>query len=127
MMQNMKAVVVIVVMLLLMAIGLHSGRVGAEQGYATVRVEKFDPPVVLNEYNQLVKLITVTNLPGAPGLVMHVPCIRSKISPNNAPWGGELVAPGVLEGCPPQLIPSGTAKGAYVNQDGEIFAGPPNS
>lgn len=96
----------------------------AYSDFATIKVEKFSPPGVLDNYNQLVELVTVTKLPGAPGLVLHVPCIRSKISPDNPTAGGRTVAPGVVEGCRWQLVPSSSAKGTYVKEDGEMVSLP---
>lgn len=99
--------------------------VAADAPQATVTVEKFDPPAVLDNYNALVEVVTVTNLPGAPGLVLHIPCVRSKLSPENQMAAGRIVAPGVVEGCRAQKIPSGSAAGELVREDGEILPPPP--
>lgn len=116
----MKSLHWLVCFMLIVCVSLEKAS-AANPGYATIKVEKFDPPVVLDNYNQLVELVTVRNLPGAPTLVLHVPCIRSKISPDNPMAAGRTVAPGVVEGCNAQFIPSGLAKGEWVNQHGEIF------
>ncbi len=101
--------------------------VGADANYATVKVEKFDPPAAIDQYNDLIEVVTVTNLPGAPGLVMHIPCLRSSLSTKNRMLAmGRLVAPGVVEGCTAQKIPRGSAAGELVKEDGLIFAPPPH-
>jgi hypothetical protein len=98
--------------------------VAADATHATATVEKFEPPAVLDDDNELLSITTITNLPGAPGLVLHVPCLRSKMTPDNAMAVGRIVAPGVVEGCIAQKIPSGAAAGELVREDGEIFPPP---
>jgi hypothetical protein len=118
---------VIALMTLILAACIIAGniRVAADATHATVSVEKFDPPAVLDNYNDLIEVVTVTNLPGAPGLVLHIPCLRSKMSQENQMgWAGRIVAPGVVEGCNPQKIPSGSAAGQLVREDGEILPPP---
>ena len=94
---------------------------GQERLIASVKAEKFDPPAVLDDDNQLVEVVAVMHIPGSPGLVLHIPCLRSKLSSNNGLAAGRLVAPGVVEGCFAQKIPSGQWAGEYVKEDGEIF------
>ena len=96
----------------------------AQSDMAAVKVEKFDPPAMIDEYNEIVRVLVVTNIPDTPHLVLHIPCIRSRISPNNSIAAGVVVAPGVVEGCTWQKIPVGKHKGAYVNANGEIAAVP---
>ncbi len=110
--------------LILTCMMLGNVTVAADATHATVTVEKFNPPAVLDNYNELVEVVTVTNLPGAPGLVLHIPCLRSKLSPDNQMGTGRVVAPGVVEGCTAQEIPSGSAAGELVREDGEILPPP---
>lgn len=94
--------------------------------HASVLMEKFDPPAKLDDYNAIVGIVTVTNIPGTPNLVLHIICIRSEQSPNNTfSWGGRVIAPGVVEGCEPVEIPSGPFAGKLVHDDGEILPAPP--
>jgi hypothetical protein len=94
--------------------------------HASVQMEKFDPPAKLDDYNAIVGIVTVTNIPGTPSLVLHIICIRSEQSPNNTlSWGGRVITPGVVEGCEPVEIPSGPFAGKLVHDDGEILPGPP--
>jgi hypothetical protein len=94
--------------------------------HASVRMEKFDPSAKLDDYNSVVGVVTVTQIPGAPNLVLHILCIRSEQSPKNTfSWGGRVVGPGVIEGCEPVEIPSGPLAGKLVHDDGEILPGPP--
>jgi len=63
--------------------------VGAESDMATVHTMTFDPPAQIDEYNWLTKIIVVTNIPGSPNVVLHIPCIRSKVSPDNSVAAGD--------------------------------------
>src|SRR5580704_16786690 len=92
----------------------------AQSDMATVKVENFNPSAVIDDYNEIVRIIVVTDIPDTPNLVLRIPCIRSKISPNNSVAAGDVVAPGVVEGCRSQQIPFGKHKGAYVMPDCEI-------
>jgi len=56
---------------------------------ATVHTMTFDPPAQIDEYNWLTKIIVVTNIPGSPNVVLHIPCIRSKVSPDNSVAAGD--------------------------------------
>jgi hypothetical protein len=123
----MKSTELILLILIPIYVAIPAGAIMAAQSgnsQATVTVEKFNPPAELDEYNALVEVITVTNIPGSPKLVLHIPCLRSKISPNNSSAAGRGVSPGVVEGCRLQKIPTGRFAGDVVNELGEIVAIP---
>lgn len=120
-----KATIVLIIAFFFL--GLDAA-VGAQQPqpHASVSMEKFDPPAKLDDYNAIIGIVTVTKIPGAPNLVLHMLCIRSQQSPKNTlSWGGLIVGPGVVEGCGLVAIPSGPLAGKLVHEDGEILPGPP--
>ena len=117
---------VMVLMIALLFLGLNVALGAQPQPHASVSMEKFDPPAELDDYNAIIGIVTVTKIPGAPNLVLHILCIRSQQSPKNTfSWGGRVVGPGVVEGCGPVAIPSGPLAGKLVHEDGEILPGPP--
>jgi len=74
----------------------------------------FDPPVLLNPHTWLYELVTFSRFPGAPKLVIRVPCLR------------EDTEGGRQQSCAPQQIPKGELAGLYIDQNGSVGAPPPN-
>jgi hypothetical protein len=120
-----QATAVLIVGFLVLGLGVALGA-QAQPPHASVSMDKFDPPAELDDYNAVVGIVTVTKIPGAPNLVLHILCIRSEQSPKNTlMWGGRVIAPGIVEGCGTVEIPSGPLAGKLVHEDGEILPGPP--
>ena len=120
-----RAVTVLIAAVLVLGFQAASGA-QVQPPHASVTMDKFDPPAKLDDYNAIVGIVTVTNIPGTPNLVLHIICMRSEQSPNNAlSWGGRVIAPNVVEGCEPVPIPSGPLAGKLVHDDGEILPAPP--
>ncbi|HEY6356885.1 MAG TPA: hypothetical protein VIX35_01490, partial [Vicinamibacterales bacterium] len=102
-----RAAIVLIVGFLFLGLDMALGA-QTQSPHASVQMEKFDPPSKLDDYNAVVGIVTVTQIPGAPNLVLHILCIRSEQSPQNTfSWGGRVISPGVVEGCEPAEIPSG--------------------
>ena len=121
----MKQAAVVVIAFLFLGVRVALGA-QAQPPHASVSMDKFNPPAQLDQFNAVVGIIRVTKIPGAPNLVLHMVCIRSEQSPQSTLlWGGQVISPGVVEGCGPVEIPSGPLAGRLVHPDGEILPGPP--
>jgi len=100
------------------------------EGGAILQV--FDPPVEIEDSSWMISLTTVRRFPGAPGLILQVPCFSGYlgVQPSPGPTRIQTIAmprprPRYQSSCAPQRVPRGDDKGLYAMQDGYIVPPPP--
>ena len=108
-----------------LALGAKSAP-SASPNHPLLQEEHFDPPVQVNTTVYMTSLTTIRDIPGYPGLVVHVPCFVPADKPKH--WlittSSDLPTPkGSQFGwCTAQPLPGTTE---LIGRDGDFITPPP--
>jgi hypothetical protein len=101
---------------------------GAQQHGPTLHRESFHPPVMIPGPELLVSITTITDIPGYPGLVMHVPCFMPTPQPhptfevNGTASSAKADGKASFGSCEAQRLPGSTL---LIDQNGDKITPPP--
>ncbi|HXM18538.1 MAG TPA: hypothetical protein VN934_06960 [Candidatus Tumulicola sp.] len=94
-------------------------------------MQVFDPPVEVKDSEWMTSLTTFSSFPGAPGLILRVPCFRKDLGNPPSPNPVLVLRPPLQMPkfssvwCAAKQIPRGEWAGRYVEVNGEVIVPPP--
>ena len=90
------------------------------------RTVSYDPPKWIEPNEWLTSESFFSGFPGAPSLVLRMPCVRTSLPPQAEPLPKIAPRITVVQGCTAPKITQGTWAGLFVSRDGEVFTPPPH-